>query len=1134
MAGTYWLTILPDTSKLKPAIEASMRGVKIKADFGVDEAKAKKAGRDAAKAAEAEADKVSPKIKPKADTASSSRAGSDAGKRVSDAFDKTADGDKVGRQFGGKMAAGLKSSLSVIGPMLGGLTIFNGLSASISQGLDFTTALNTMAGVTKATNDQLKQVSDTARQLGADVTLPGVSATTAAQAMTELAKGGFDVQQSMDAARGTLQLAGAAGIDAATAATIQADALHAFGLSAKDAGYAADVLANVANASTGEITDFAAGFQQAGAVASQFGLKIDDTAAALGALANQGIKGSDAGTLIKSALLAITDQGKPAQGAIKELGLTLYDAQGRFVGLGSMMDQLGQAAQRMSPEAYQAATNILYGSDAARIAGVAAKDGATGFNALKEAVNRQGGAADMAAAKTRGLPGAWANFQNTLDNVKLSIYDMIQGPLTGLLNKLSGIPDFVSRNSDAFKIIAGVITTIAIPALVKWIATQAIAIGGSIVSGVSSVIGVWASMGGAILNAAAAAGTYAVAIARGVAASIISGLTTMVSAFRNLSIGTRLAAAAQAAFNIVLAANPIGLIVTALVAVGVALWAFFTKTETGRKMWAVIWNSIKTVAGAVFDFLKNAMQVVGEKISFLWNNVAVPAFNGIKNAIETMWNGAKVVWDGFTTALKFVGDKVLAFKDGLVNAFNAVKNVVETVWNAIGGIIDKIGNGIGRVADFLKGAGGAVLNAVGLGGKAKGGMIRYAEGGRIVGPGSGSSDSILGLPAMVRVSNGEYVMNAAATAKYLPMLNLMNTGRVPGFSGGGQVALGNISGAGITTGEQQSMWDAVRTKFPDAVLSSATRTVMTEGHPDYHNAGRAIDISGPSMGAIASWIASTYPDSLELIHSPFGHNIKGGKDVGDGNSYYGPSLMAAHQNHVHWALGKTANSSMGGAGEDSIVGSSSSSSGMGSASSVGSISSSGGSSSGGSSSLSGSGASGKASQAGSDFGKMFVSGVMESIGLDGSVFSNPMEWPTVKSAMAGVNWLGKLLSGGDGSSDGTGVSTVGGFASGAADAVGLGGMLSAIPSATRLAGQSGSPELSPGEFNPAVPGATAAGGGDGMSAFAPADHAGTGAAPGPVDNSINITGNVGMNPADVQNKIHTEQNARVRTYAKAP
>lgn len=172
--------------------------------------------------------------------------------------------------------------------------------------------------------------------------------------------------------------------------------------------------------------------------------------------------------------------------------------------------------------------------------------------------------------------------------------------------------------------------------------------------------------------------------------------------------------------------------------------------------------------------------------------------------------------------------------------------------------------------------------------------------------GSMPTDQIAGV-----VHGGEYVIKASSTAgieNAMPGLldYLNNRGALPGFKGGGKVQLGNISGPGITSGEQQSMWDAVRGKFPNAVLTSATRTVMTEGHADYHNAGRAIDISGSGMGAIASWIASTYPDSLELIHSPFSRNIKNGQNVGDGTSVYGAGTMAGHRDHVHWALGKTA------------------------------------------------------------------------------------------------------------------------------------------------------------------------------------------------------------------------------------
>lgn len=186
-----------------------------------------------------------------------------------------------------------------------------------------------------------------------------------------------------------------------------------------------------------------------------------------------------------------------------------------------------------------------------------------------------------------------------------------------------------------------------------------------------------------------------------------------------------------------------------------------------------------------------------------------------------------------------------------------------------------------------------------------------AAGGQVFGPGGPKDDAFL-----VPLSNREYVQQVAAVDHYgVGFMDAVNQRRFPkvlaqGFANGGIVQLGNISGEGITTPEQQSMWDAVRTQFGDAVLTSATRSVQTEGHADYHNAGKAIDLGGP-MDQIAAWIAQNFADSLELIHSPFGHNIKDGQNVGDGFSFYGAGTMSGHTDHVHWALGHMANLNTG-------------------------------------------------------------------------------------------------------------------------------------------------------------------------------------------------------------------------------
>ena len=337
------------------------------------------------------------------------------------------------RGFVPKMESGLKGAIGAAGKLGAALGVaMGGVEAAktvVQVGKDFETELNTMRAVSQATGEQIEEITQRARELGNDTSLTATSASDAAAAMTELAKGGFSVEEAMAAAKGTLQLASAAQTDAANAATIQSQALQAFSLDASEAARVSDILAGAANASSAEIGDVANALQQSGAVAHQFGVSIDDTATAIAMFANAGITGSDAGTLLKTALLSLTNQGKPAQAAIEELGLTVYNAQGQFVGLPVLMGQLKDAAQRMTPEAYQAATATLFGSDAMRLAGVAAQQGKEGFDALSEAVTRQGQAAEVAAAQTNGLPGAMERLENTVEDVALATYESLGGTM---------------------------------------------------------------------------------------------------------------------------------------------------------------------------------------------------------------------------------------------------------------------------------------------------------------------------------------------------------------------------------------------------------------------------------------------------------------------------------------------------------------------------------------------------------------------------------------------------------------------------------------------------------------------------------------------------------------------------------
>jgi len=671
-----------------------------------------------------------------------------------------------------------------------------------------------------------------------------------------------------------------------------------------------------------------------------------------------------------------------------------------------------------------------------------------------------------------------------------------------------------------------------------------------------------------------------------------------------------------------LVTGPIGLIIAAVAAVGIALWAFFTKTETGRRVWAALVSGFKTVASTVFGWLKTAFDLLGDAMSYLWNNVAKPAFEGIGKAVEVMWLAAEKVFELLKKGLGIAGDKVEIFKKVMTESFNKVKDVVMKVWDSIGGIIDKIGNGVGKVGDFLGGAGRVIVNTLGLDGN--------ATGGQIVGPGTGTSDSIL-----ARVSNGEYIINAASTSRYLPLLEAINSNAMPAFSGGG-LALSPGKGAeGGLQGNSVMLARLLSHMFPQIGSIGGFRA-NGGGYTD-HPEGRALDImipnyqseDGIALGNTITAFLMQNKDKLNVDYTIWRQTYRsasGGSNVMDSQG----NDTADHFDHVHvttkagspgsYSAPKGLKLPGGTSGMDGqpisgSVGGSLSASGdlmtyrtatdaelTASGNKVTSTSkavregeqrvddlnfdiqdaqnridelardgkstvkaertkfekereledattdladkrakaaaamdadeelrTSGKQIKADSSAVGSSSAAGGGNDA-SSLGQTFVSGILEAIGLDGSLFSNPLEWPTVKSAMAGVNFLGGLMSGGGGDATAAGGGgTVGGFASGAADAVGLGGMLSAIPTNVTDFGQSGSPQLAAGEFNPAVAGGVSAASSGSMSAFAPHGQ-GAGAAPGPaVDNSINFNGNVGMAPTDVENKVTSMASARTRT-----
>jgi TP901 family phage tail tape measure protein len=307
----------------------------------------------------------------------------------------------------------------------------------VSDTANFEKQLNTLQAITQITDDQLQQVRKTAIDLGGDTSLAAISAKDAADALTELAKAGLSVQDALAAARGTLELAGAAEISAGAAARFVATELNAFKLSGDQAGRVVDLLAAASIAAQGSIEDFGNATQQVATVAAQAGLTVEQTAAALTELARAGITSSDAGTSLRTFLLRLIPTTKQAGQFVQALGVQLDESKTEGAQLADVIEQYRSALLSLNPVQRTAVLNQIFGQDAVRAGSVLLTQNRGELERMIDTLDRQGVAADLNRAKSEGLSGAFAGLGSNLSTVGIQIGELVDGPLESLVRGLS-------------------------------------------------------------------------------------------------------------------------------------------------------------------------------------------------------------------------------------------------------------------------------------------------------------------------------------------------------------------------------------------------------------------------------------------------------------------------------------------------------------------------------------------------------------------------------------------------------------------------------------------------------------------------------------------------------------------------
>lgn len=333
--------------------------------------------------------------------------------------------------FGAMATIGSKA-VSVVGNGLKNLT-----TGAISAGTNFESAMSSVASISGATGNDLKELTSKAKQMGATTQF---SATEAANAMEYMAMAGWKTKDMVSGIGGIMNLAAASGSDLARTSDIVTDALTAFGKSASDSGTFADVMAAASSNANTNVEMMGETFKYVGAAAGAMGYSIQDIALATGLMANSGIKGSEAGTALRSVITRMAKPTKESSAAMKKLGLSITDSKGRMKSFGTIMKDMRKGMKGMTEDQKASYAAMLGGQEAMSgvlaIANASEKD----FNKLSKAIdNSKNAAQNMAKVKLDNLKGDVTILQSSMEGLGITIFDQVGGNLRGLVGTATDV-----------------------------------------------------------------------------------------------------------------------------------------------------------------------------------------------------------------------------------------------------------------------------------------------------------------------------------------------------------------------------------------------------------------------------------------------------------------------------------------------------------------------------------------------------------------------------------------------------------------------------------------------------------------------------------------------------------------------
>lgn len=315
-----------------------------------------------------------------------------------------------------------------------------GIADTVQTYADFEAAMSEVKAISGATSQEFEQLTEKANQMGA---VTKFTASESAEAFKYMAQAGWDVREMMDGIDGLMALAAASGEDLGITADIVTDALTAFGLSAKESGRFADVMAQAASATNTDVAKMGDTFKYVAPVAGALGYSIEDTAVAIGLMANSGIKASQAGTSLRSLLTNLTRPVGQAEDAINALGISITNTDGSVKPLSQTLQDLRAKFGALTDSEKAQYAAMLAGQEgmSGLLAIVNASD--QEFESLTEQINNSSGAAQkMADVMMDNLSGKFELFTGALDSMKMSLGEKFKPYLIEALEWMTDkVPD---------------------------------------------------------------------------------------------------------------------------------------------------------------------------------------------------------------------------------------------------------------------------------------------------------------------------------------------------------------------------------------------------------------------------------------------------------------------------------------------------------------------------------------------------------------------------------------------------------------------------------------------------------------------------------------------------------------------